>query len=117
MNCADGFQAVSETIAKAMLPDPELHLDVWSEEHVVLPKGSAFAGPYRIGHTPMARRLLQCLSPGHPCSRVVVMGASQMLKTQAFINACLGWIDRAPANILALEPTDKLAKRLSARVA
>lgn len=117
MNCADGFRAVCEAIERAVLPDPELRLDQWSEEHIVLPKGSAFAGPYRIAHTPMARRILQCLSPTHPAARVVVMGASQMLKTQIAINAMLGWIDRAPANVLALEPTDKLAKRLSARIA
>lgn len=116
MNCADGFTAVADAIAQAMQPDPELHLDVWSEENVVIPKGGAFAGPYRLSHTPYARRVLQCLSPGHPATRVVVMAASQMLKTQVFINAALGWIDHAPANILALEPTDKLAKRLSSRV-
>lgn len=116
MNVADGFAEMLDAIAQALEPDPELRLDVWSEENVVIPKGSAFSGPYRLSHTPYARRVLQCLSPGDPCARVVVMAASQMLKTQVFINAALGWIDLAPANILALEPTDKLAKRLSARV-
>jgi phage terminase large subunit GpA-like protein len=117
MNIADAWTEITRAVAEAVLPDPELHLDAWSEEHVVLPKGSAFAGPYRLSHTPYARKVLQCLSPGHPAARVVVMAASQMLKTQIFINAALGWIDRAPANILALEPTDKLAKRLSSRAA
>ncbi len=107
---------VGDAISTALTPDPELFLDTWSEEHVVLPKGSAFSGPYRLSHTPYARRILQCLSPSHPATRVVVKAASQMLKTQVFINAALGWIDRAPANILALEPTDKLAKRLSSRM-
>lgn len=104
-------------IRAAMEPDPELRLDAWSEQHVVIPKGSATSGPYRLSHTPYARRVLQCLSPTHKCSRVVVMAASQMLKTQTFVNAALGWIHLAPANILALEPTDKLAKRLSSRLA
>lgn len=104
-------------IRAAMEPDPELRLDEWSEAHVVIPKGSATSGPYRLSHTPYARRVLQCLSPVHKCSRIVVMAASQMLKTQTFVNAALGWIDLAPANILALEPTDKLAKRLSSRLA
>ena len=117
MNIADAHAAVIDTMARAMQPDPELHIDRWSEAHVVLPKGTPFPGPYRLSHTPYARRILQCLSPTHPASTVVVMAASQMLKTQVFINACLAWIDQAPANILALEPTDKLAKRLSARVA
>ncbi|MCK6431869.1 MAG: phage terminase large subunit family protein [Aquabacterium sp.] len=113
---ADGFIEVMRAAAQGVEPDPELLLDRWSEDHVVLPKGSAFAGPYRLSHTPYARRVLQALSPSSRTTRVVVMAASQMLKTQVFINAALGWIDRAPANILALEPTDKLAKRLSARV-
>jgi phage terminase large subunit GpA-like protein len=114
---ANAYELTWADIRAAMEPDPELRLDVWSEQHVVIPKGSATSGPYRLSHTPYARRVLQCLSPVHKCSRVVVMAASQMLKTQTFVNAALGWIDLAPANILALEPTDKLAKRLSSRLA
>ena len=117
MNLHDGYDEVVRTMADALRPDAELQLDVWSEEHVVLPKGSPFPGNYRLAHTPYARRILQALSPGHPSATVVAMVASQMLKTQSFINAALGWIDRAPGNILALEPSDKLAKRLSSRVA
>jgi phage terminase large subunit GpA-like protein len=117
MNVADGYVEVLRTIAQAMQPDPELHLPTWSEQHVHLPKGTPFPGPYRLARTPYARRILECLSPGHPSSVVVAMVASQMLKTQTAINAMLGWMDLAPGNILALEPSDKLAKRLSSRIA
>lgn len=113
---SDAEQEILAAACEAVQPDPELHLDEWSEENVVLPKGTAFAGEYRLRHTPPARRILQVLSPGHPAAVVVCMIASQMMKTQIAINAFMGWIDRAPANILALEPTDGLAKRLSARV-
>lgn len=116
-NIGSAIDVVASSIVESMEPDPELRLDSWSEANVIIPKGSATAGPYRLAHTPYARRVLQCLSPTHRCSRVVVMAASQMLKTQVFVNAALGWIDLAPANILALEPTDKLAKRLSSRLA
>lgn len=116
MPLRDATTAILRAAADGVLPDPELRLDEFSERHVVVPKGSAFSGPYRIAHTPYARRILQALSPGHPAARVVAMVASQMLKTQTFINAALGWIHSAPANILALEPTDGLAKRLSARI-
>ena len=116
MNAADGYDEVVRTIAQALQPDAELRLDSWSEDNVVLPKGSPFPGPYQLSHTPYARRILQCLSPGHPSSRVVAMVASQLLKTQTAINAILGWIDSAPSNMLALEPSDKLAKRLSSRI-
>ncbi|MDP4300358.1 phage terminase large subunit family protein [Leptothrix discophora] len=108
---------VLDAAARAVLPDPEARLDEWSEQNVVVPKGAAFSGPYRLAHTPPARRLLQVLSPVDPTARVVARVASQMLKTQVFICAALGWIDTAPANIIALEPTDGLAKRLSARFA
>lgn len=117
MPLADAEAVILQAACEALLPDEELQLDTWSEDHVVIPKGSAFAGPYRLAHTPMARRLLQALSPGHPARRVVAKVASQMLKTQVALCAMLGWIDRAPANILALEPTDTLAKRLSNRFA
>lgn len=111
----DATAEVRRVAGEALLPDPELHLDVWSEQNVVIPKGSAFSGHYSLRHTPYARRLLQVLSPTHRATRVVAMVASQMLKTQVFINAALGWIDGAPANIIALEPTEGLTKRLSAR--
>lgn len=116
MSVRDGYAETMQRILAALRQDPVLHLDKWSEDHIVLPKGSAFSGPYRLSHTPYARRILQALSPTDRHYRVVVMAASQMLKTQVFINAALGWIDGAPANILALEPTDKLAKRLSSRI-
>jgi phage terminase large subunit GpA-like protein len=115
MALCDAELEVLRAAAEAVLPDPELKLDVWAEEHVVIPKGSAFSGHYSLRHTPYARRLLQALSPGDRSFRIVAMVASQMLKTQVFICAALGWIDSAPANIIALEPTDGLAKRLSAR--
>lgn len=116
MNLADGYDLVVRTALEAARPDPELQIDKWSEEHMVLPKSAAHPGPYRFERTPYARRVSQVLSPGHPCKRVVAKVASQMFKTQTAINAIGAWIHRAPANILALQPTDGLAKRFSARV-
>lgn len=116
MDMADGFAKIVEAARLGMLPDPELEVDKWSEEFMVLPKDAAEPGPYRIDRTPPARRILQVLSPRNPAKRVVIRGASQMLKTQVAINAMAAWAHRAPANMLVLEPTDSLAKRLSARV-
>ena len=116
MPFVDATSLILRAAAEGVQPDPELWLDKWSEQNVNLPKGSAFSGPYRLAHTPYARRILQALSPSHPASRVIAMVASQLFKTQTFINAALGWISCAPGNILALEPTDGLAKRLSARM-
>lgn len=58
MSLCDAQTEVFRQVAEAVLPDPELHLDVWSEQNVVIPKGSAFAGPYSLRHTPYARLIL-----------------------------------------------------------
>jgi phage terminase large subunit GpA-like protein len=115
VNLSDGWVSILEAAARGLEADPELMLDLWAEQNVVLTPPAARPGPYRLAHTPFARRPLQALSPADPCKRVVVRAASQMLKTQVFICAALGWVALRPANILALEPTDKLAKRLSKR--
>jgi len=117
VNIADGFEVVRDAARRGAQPDPELFVDQWSEEFMVLPRDAAEPGPYRLERTPPARRILQVLSPRHPAKRVVIRGASQMLKTQVMINWLAASAHRAPANMLVLEPTDSLAKRLSARVA
>lgn len=112
----DGVDLAVRTAIAAARPDPELHVDQWSEEFMVLPKSAPHPGPFRFERTPYARRIAQVLSPGHPCKRVVAKVASQMFKTQTAINWIGACIHRAPANILALQPTDGLAKRFSARI-
>lgn len=116
MNLADGYELVLRAAIEAARPDPELRIDEWAEEFMVLPKSAAHPGKFRFERTPYARRIAQVLSPGHPCKRVVAKVASQMFKTQTAINAIGAWIHKAPGNILALQPTDGLAKRFSARI-
>ncbi|MDB5777915.1 MAG: phage tape measure protein [Polaromonas sp.] len=65
MNIADGFELVVRTAMAAARPDPELHVDQWSEEFMVLPKSAPHPGPFRFERTPYARRIAQVLSPGH----------------------------------------------------
>ena len=101
-----------------LAPDSDLPVDRWSDANMVLPQGkSAEPGRYRTERTPFARQIMRCLSPSHPCRRVVVEGPSQLLKTQTAINWLGSIICQAPANVLALLPTDKIAKRVSARIA
>ena len=114
---ADGFDFALRTLAEAMRPEPVLWVDEWAAEHMMLPAGnSAEHGKYRVERTPLAREIMRCLSPGHPCRRVVVRGASQMLKTQVGLNWIAAVMDAAPATILALMPTLPLSKRLSMRI-
>ena len=103
---------------RGLLPDPSLTVDEWSDQFMVIPKstGSNEAGPYRTSRTPHARAVMRALSANHPCKRVVVMGASQMLKTQVALNFLCCTIHQSPSNFLWLVPTGKLHKRTSSRI-
>lgn len=115
-NMADGYEAALRAAIEAARPDPELRVDTWAEQYMVLPKSGPAPGPFRFDRSYPARRVHQVLSPSHPCKRVVAKVASQMFKTQTALNWIGALIHRRPRNILALEPTDTLVKRFSARV-
>ena len=112
-----GYGVHLQAFAAGLTPDPPLWVDEWSDANMVIPPdlGSAEPGPYRLARTPFARDVMRALSPGHPARRVVVKGASQLLKTQVGLNWACAMIARAPANMIILQPTDKLAKRVSSR--
>ncbi len=114
----DGYQAVCDAIARGLEPDPNLTVDAWSDQYMVIPKstGSNEAGPYRTSRTPHAREVMRALSDNHPCKRVAVMGASQMLKTQVGLNWFMASIHQSPSNFLWLVPTGKLQKRAASRI-
>ncbi|MCF8156665.1 MAG: phage terminase large subunit family protein [Rhodoferax sp.] len=117
-NMHNGYQAVLDAMARGMEPDPNLTVDDWSDRFMVIPKstGSNEAGPYRTARTPHAREVMRALSDSHPCKRVVVMGASQMLKTQVGLNWFMASIHQSPSNFLWLVPTGKLQKRAASRI-
>ena len=116
MNLADGYSLMLEAAIEASRPDPELRCDEWAEQYMVLPKSGPQPGPFRFDRSYPARRVHQVLSPSHPAKRVVAKVASQMFKTQTALNWIGSLMHRRPRNILALEPTDTLVKRFSARV-
>lgn len=114
---ADGALVALRAAQAGLAPDSDLPVDRWADRHMILVRGkSSEPGPFRTERTPFARAIMRALSPAHPCRRVVVSGPSQLLKTQTALNWIGSIIHQAPANILALLPTDKIAKRVSARI-
>lgn len=115
---ADGFRAVMAALGRGFEPDPDLPFDQWADEHMVIPadSGANEYGKYRSSRTPHARQVMRALSPGHKCKRVVVMGASQMLKTQVALNMLGATIHQGPSNFLWIVPTGTLVKRASIRI-
>lgn len=115
---ADGAKVYREAYGRGLTPDPELWVDEWADEYMRIPRdtGAAEPGKYRTARTPYAREPMRCLSPAHPCKRVITMVASQLMKTQIALNWIGALIHMAPSNILTLLPSLALAKRVSARI-
>lgn len=115
---ADGAEVYREAYCRGLEPDPELWVDEWADEYMRIPRdtGAAEPGQYRTARTPYAREPMRCLSPAHPCKRVVTMVASQLMKTQIALNWIGALIHMSPSNILTLLPSLSLAKRVSARI-
>ena len=115
---ADGAKVYREAYCRGLTPDPELWVDEWADEYMRIPRdtGAAEPGKYRTARTPYAREPMRCLSPAHPCKRVVTKVASQLMKTQIALNWIGALIHMAPSNILTLLPSLALAKRVSSRI-
>ena len=115
---SDGAQVYRENYFRGLRPDPDLWIDEWADEYMRIPRdtGAPEPGQYRTSRTPYAREPMRCLSPAHPCRRVVTMVASQLMKTQIALNWMGGLIHMAPSNILALLPSLGLSKRVSGRI-
>ncbi|EJL77347.1 bacteriophage tail assembly protein [Polaromonas sp. CF318] len=115
---SDGYHVLLDAIARGLEPDPNLSPDVWADTFMVVPKesGASEPGPYKTSRTPHARQVMQALAPSNPCKRVVVQGASQMLKTQVALNFLGETVHQRPKNFLWLVPTGKLHKRAAARI-
>ena len=118
LDVADGYSGWMTAFCEGLRPDPDLTVDKWADTYMVIPKsvGGPEPGNYRTARTPYARDVMRALSPQDPHRRVVVMGASQMLKTQVALNWIGACIHQAPSHILALFPTEKLVKRVSHRI-
>lgn len=115
---ADGAVAYMTGFTGGIAPDPSLWVDQWADEYMRIPRGNgAEPGKYRTDRTPFAREPMRCLSPEHPAKRVVTKVASQLLKTQSGLNWLCASIHMAPGNMLVLEPSLSLAKRVSGRFA
>lgn len=114
----DGAEVYREAYFRGLQPDPDVWIDQWADEYMRIPRdsGAAEPGQYRTSRTPYAREPMRCLSPAHPCKRVITMVASQLMKTQIGLNWMGGLIHMAPSNILALLPSLGLAKRVSSRI-
>ena len=98
---------------EALLPPPKLTVSEWADCYRILGSTSPEPGPWRTDRTPYLREIMDSLTPGAPCERVVFMKSAQIGGTEALLNACGYLMHYAPAPILLVQPTVEMAKRFS----
>lgn len=75
----------------------------WYEKNMVMPKGSAFPGPFSFDLTPYWREPLDCADKNHPAKEISIMKGAQLGGTVAVLNPIVGYtIAKNPGNIMFL---------------
>ena len=104
----------STAYALALLPEPDLTVSQWADEHRILDQASSSeAGRWRTSRTPYLREIMDSLSANDPTDVVVFMKGAQIGASEAGINFVLYAISHAPAPMLYVLPTVDSAKRVS----
>lgn len=106
-------RALVEVRQLTLRPPPQLTLSQWCEEYLYLsPESSALPGRFRFDRAEFQREVFDELSAPDN-NKVVIMAASQILKTQALL-ALVGYIIHLdPGPILSVQPTLKMANTFS----
>ena len=87
-------------------------LSQWADANRVLSsEASASPGPWRT--LPFQREPLDCIAPGSPYESVVLVWASQMGKSELWLNMLAYIIDREPGPALVCLPTLAMAETFS----
>ncbi len=98
---------------EALKPDPRETISEWADQFMRLPSVSSESGRWRTSRFPFMREIMDCLSPSDPHREVVFMKPVQISGTS--VGVCwMGYtIHRVPCNMLVVEPTVDLGKKLS----
>ena len=111
---ADGAAVYRAAFLEGLRPPAAMTVSEWADAHRILSgKGSAEKGPWRTDRTPYLRQPMDCLGPGSPWRRVVLMFGSQMGKTEVVLNWLGAIIHLWPGPALLVQPTLDMAKRLN----
>lgn len=107
----DAFVLIGGFI-NGLKPEPRLTVTQWAEQKRVLnSKGSAEAGPYRVGRTPYLRKVMDCMSARSTYQRVILEKGSQVGASEAGFNIVGYYMDMVPCPIFYLMPTVEAMER------
>ena len=101
-------------MAEGFKPDPLLTVTQWADENRYLSSvASSEPGRWHTERTPYLQEIMDCLSPSHPCEKVVFMKGAQVGGTECGNNWMGFVICNAPGPMLIVNPTTETAKRTS----
>ncbi len=104
----------SKSFYDGLKPDPNFTVSSWADKHRYLSSiSSSEPGLWRTDRTPYLKEIMDCLSPSHPCEKVVFMKGAQVGGTECGNNWMGFIIHHAPGPMLIVNPTVETAKRVS----
>lgn len=99
-------------IAKTWKPKKKVWVWEYADEHQYLDRtASAVHGRYQTSRFPFLREPMECMSPQHPCKKIVIMKGAQLGFSDAVKNLILYAIAEDPGPIMVVLPDLTLAKR------
>lgn len=104
---------MADVAAEVWAPPPPVDLEAWAVRNISFGKDSPFPGPYDAARFPYFHRVLEVLSPDHPCQVVSLMKSAQVGGTvlgNVFMGAT---IDLDPGPFMYAHPTEPNAVRWS----
>lgn len=104
--------AVIKAMLVAFVPPAPMYVDEWADKYRWIPQGAS-ARPGKWVTRGYQSEPMRVMSPQHPAQMVILMCASQVLKTEAIVNKAGHTIHIDPAPMLIVEPRDLDASKLS----
>lgn len=97
----------------ALKPPPKMTISQWADSYRMLPAESAAEpGKWRTSRTEYMRGILDAISDPR-ISKVTIMSASQVGKTELILNILGYFVHYDPCPILVVQPTESMAKTFS----
>ena len=109
----DAVELVKNARRECLQPPEKLTVSEWADQYRVLsPESSAETGRWRTSRAEYMREVMDAFNDP-TITTIVLMFSAQTAKTEG-LNNCVGYaIDKDPAPILMVQPTDKMMKRWS----
>ena len=108
-----GGETLIEALVEAAVTEDDLTVSQWADRYrfIGAESGSRYPGRWRTSRVPYTRQPMDCLHPDHPARKITLKWSAQTGKSEIGVNWFGFIVDRSPASILTVLPTDGEAKK------